>query len=369
MQPGKTRHDEVLGFAFQREFSGGIDIGTGNLESDLARRLEGATPFVLADEDVWSGPVGDAVTKAASGLSDHQVLRVRAGESAKTHETWRATLEWMHAAGVRRRDVLVIVGGGSLSDMGGFSAASYMRGIPYINVPTTLLGQADAAVGGKVAINLPGAKNAVGAFHHPRAVVADAAVLATLSRRDLAAGLAECVKVAAAQPSGDLFRFLSSHAADLLRHDIPALEHVVRAAVTEKLRLVAPDPFEEDLARVLNFGHTVGHALETADGYLNWRHGEAVAVGMATACRVARSLHLTDTDVTSVFHDLLSLLGLPLAVPGRLVPGVLSALDGIRTIRDGRLNYVVPLAVGQLTVVDEVASDVLAAAMSLGDDG
>ncbi|MFG2867408.1 3-dehydroquinate synthase family protein [Streptomyces sp. NPDC048338] len=352
-----------LHFRYFREYSGAVAIGSGNLEHELRQQVADARPFVLADRSVWDNGTGARVLSALGPLADSRQRRITAGEGIKSTGIWRDVVDWMQNAGMRRHDVLVVVGGGSLTDLGGFAAATYLRGVPYINVPTTLLSQADAAVGGKTAVNSSLAKNAIGAFHHPVGVIADVTLLETLERRDVSAGLAECIKVSAAQHSGELFTYLTDHAELLLAKDGPALLHVVSAAVEEKLRLLAADPFETELARVLNFGHTVGHALESADRYRTWRHGEAVAIGMATAARAATLLGIADRDTCRAFHQVLTRSALPLSVPDGSVDAVVEHLDGIRRVRGGKLRYVLPRAVGELVVLDEVDTGTLAQAM------
>ncbi|MCD2468711.1 3-dehydroquinate synthase [Streptomyces sp. MBT42] len=333
------------------------------MERDLCQQVADARPFVLADRAVWGNGTGARVLSALGPLDDSRQHLLTAGEGIKSIDAWRGVVEWMQDAGMRRHDVLVIVGGGSLTDLGGFAAATYLRGVPYINVPTTILSQADAAIGGKTAINSPAAKNALGAFHHPVAVVTDVTLLETLERRDVSAGLAECIKVSAAQRSGALFAYLTEHAELLLAKDGPSLMDVIGAAVEEKLRLLADDPFETDLARVLNFGHSVGHALESADQYRNWRHGEAVAIGMATAARTSALLGISDRETCRAFLRLLTRYGLPLSVPDALIDAVVEHLDGIRRVRGGMLRYVLPRTVGELVVLDEVDTEVLVRAM------
>jgi 3-dehydroquinate synthase len=354
----------TIRFEFSRVFLGIVDIGIRNLEHSLPEHVRDASPYLLADARVWCD---DAVRRrmcaALPGLTDERTRLVAGGEAVKSFTEWQATLEWMQAARMRRTDLLIVLGGGSVTDMGGFAASAYLRGVPYVNVPTTLVAQADAAIGGKVAINTPAAKNSVGAFFHPSAVVVDVSLLDTLTERDVRSGLAECVKVSAAQPTGELFRYIAESSAKILSGDSTARLRVVESAIAEKLDLLTPDPFETDLARVLNFGHTIGHALEAADNYVNWRHGEAVAIGMMTACRAARILGFATKGTYDAFRTVLADLGLPLTVPSALIPRVVACLDEIRKVRGGRLHYVVPTGVGTLTVLDEVDVSLLIEAM------
>jgi 3-dehydroquinate synthase len=243
-----------------------------------------------------------------------------------------------------------------------------MRGIPYVNVPTTLLAQVDGALGGKVAANHPLAKNLIGAFHSPVGVVANVSFLRTISARHLRAGLAEAIKKAViASPA--YWDFIEHSADALLARDADALERLVHCAAAIKTALIERDPFERDLRRPLNFGHTIGHPLETVTGYGPLLHGEAVAFGMVVEARIAHARGLLD-DRT--LERLLALLRrcrlpttaseLPAAVDG---DAVIAAMEKVRQIRAGSLRYVLPVALGETVIADDVdereARDALAA--------
>jgi len=330
-----------------------VVVGAGALRaaaSELARFCAGRTVFVLSTPRVRALH-GAALGAAAAGAASVHALEAPDGEGAKTLEIaaslWRAMLR----AGGKRDSRLVAVGGGSLTDLGGFVAACFLRGIEVVQVPTTLLAQVDASVGGKTAIDLPEGKNTVGAFHQPSLVVADTELLATLERAELAAGLVEVVKMAALLDVPLLER-VEREADLLLGGDARALAPVVAAAVAAKIRIVEEDPRELDRRRLLNFGHTLGHALESALGYRALRHGEAVGHGMRFALQLARRRGLADGDATRI-ERLLERLELP---PLPAVDGarVLEAMRRDKKARESGLVWVLPRELGR----GEIAADV-----------
>jgi len=322
-----------------------------------------ATIAILTDERVWE-LYGEALARRLQSLgAEVTSVRVAVGDESKSFETFHTVIESLHAAGLDRHGLLVNLGGGMISDLGGFVASAYLRGVSYVNVPTTLLGQCDAAIGGKVAINMPWAKNFVGAFHQPAAVFVDPLLLHTLQRRDLAAGLAEIIKVAIIADAG-LFRDLEEHVSVILDDRDPlVLQRIVLAAGKTKVRLLAPDPHERDLRRVLNFGHTFGHPLETEYGYAGLLHGEAVAWGMLVSTMLAESRNLVDRETVARISGLIASFGLPPAVPIETLHSALRHLASVRLVRANKLHFVLPTAIGAATIIDEVADDELLAAI------
>ncbi len=263
--------------------SGALGAAAGR----LGRWLEGRSAFAVTDRRVRRLH-GGLLAGCAERTARWRWLEVAQGEAAKelavAERLWRRLL----AAGGLRDSRLVTFGGGSVGDLGGFVAGCFLRGVEYVQVPTTLLAQVDAAVGGKTGVNLPSAKNSVGLFHHPELVVADTRCLATLPPAELRSGLAEVIKMAALLDVRLLAR-LERELEALLTGDADRWTPVVAAAVRAKATVVVGDPGEEGDRRLLNFGHTLGHALEAALGYSRLRHGEAVAYGMLFALRLARA--------------------------------------------------------------------------------
>jgi 3-dehydroquinate synthase len=291
---------------------------------------------------------------------DVLVRAVPAGEASKSLEQAVRLWGWLARSTLARRDVILALGGGVIADLAGWVASAYMRGIPYVNLPTTLLAQVDGALGGKVAVNHPVAKNLLGAFHNPVAVLSDISCLSSLERRHVAAGLAECVKKAVIA-SPEYWRLIRRDAQAILGRDPAALERLVRGASAIKTALIERDPFEADLRRPLNFGHTIGHPLETVTGYGPLLHGEAVAFGMVAESRVAAARGLLSPALLDALIELLSDCGLPtcgadLPVPVR-ADDVVAAMEKVRLIRAGSLRYVLPTALGETVIADDVSEE------------
>ena len=234
------------------------------------------------------------------------------GEAHKDWNTLNAVFDALLERRCGRDTTLIALGGGVIGDLAGFAAATYQRGVQYVQIPTTLLAQVDSSVGGKTAINHPLGKNMIGAFHQPRLVLADTDTLETLPERELRSGLAEVIKHGLIRDA-EFFAWLEKNIGRLLSREAAALEHAVLRSVAIKAEVVAQDERENGLRRVLNFGHTFGHAIETGLGYGAWLHGEAVAAGMAMAADLSRQLgYLSEAD-TGRIRALLQRAGLPTA--------------------------------------------------------
>ena len=232
------------------------------------------------------------------------------GEAHKDWQTLNLIFDGLISNGCDRKTVLFALGGGVVGDMTGFAAASYMRGVPFVQVPTTLLSQVDSSVGGKTAINHPQGKNMIGAFYQPQLVVCDLATLDTLPERELSAGLAEVIKYG---PIADMafFAWLEQNIDALLKRDRAALAHAVKRSVEIKAWVVGQDEKESGLRAILNFGHTFGHAIEAGMGYGTWLHGEGVAAGMVMAAELSRRLGLVDEAFVERLRSLIGRAGLP----------------------------------------------------------
>jgi len=321
----------------------------------VAERAGGVAAFVVADANV--APLhGEAVAAAL----DAPLLVLPAGEEHKRWASVERVIHWLLACGVERRDLLVAVGGGVVTDLVGFAAAVVLRGIGWVAVPTTLLGMVDAAVGGKTGIDLEMGKNLVGSFWPPAAVVADTRTLATLDRRQLRAGLAEVVKAGLIAPS-TLQHVIDPHLRAVTRGELDGIADLIHAAVRVKGEVVASDALEKGARAALNLGHTLGHALEAATGYARFLHGEAVCWGLLAVLRLARDRGLLSTADAQTWATRV----------GRLapLPGLadlewedvarFTARDKKR--RDGRVAWVLPRDGG--VVMDAVVSDAEAEAV------
>lgn len=339
--------------SYQVHVTGSEPVAVQRLVAEIAgRRVALVTDDVVADLHAHR-----LVSQLRAAGLQVQMTSFPAGESSKSLDTAWSLLDWLAASSIQRRDVVLGFGGGVVIDTVGWVASAYMRGVPYINVPTTLLGAVDAALGGKVAVDHWCAKNLIGAFYQPKAVVTNVGYLTTLDRRQLAAGLAEVVKKGVIG-SPELFCLVERSVDDLLAGDLAALEQVVAAASAVKCALVAGDPYEDDLCRPLNFGHTVGHAVETVTGYGPVLHGEAVAYGMAVATEIATRRGLLDAEVRRRLLALLRRMDLPTRLQDLRQPPkpaeVVEALQCVRRIRDGCLRFVLPVGLGHTVIADDV---------------
>jgi len=263
-----------------------------------------------------------------------------------------------------RQSTIVALGGGVVGDMAGFAAAIYQRGIPFIQIPTTLLAQVDSSVGGKTGVNHPRGKNMIGAFHQPRCVIADTATLDTLDDRQLRAGLAEVIKygLIADRP---FFEWLEGAVESLLARAPAALRYAIEQSCRNKAAVVAADEYERDRRALLNLGHTFGHAIETATGYDAWLHGEAIAAGMCMAARVSERLGMLTMEGRERTEAIFRAAGLPTQPPAIEGARMLELMAGDKKARHGRIRLVLMDAIGAARVVDDYAHEALAEELAL----
>ena len=340
-----------------------VFVGSGLLQTLAPRvqRIAGRLPrrvFVLTSPEIWS-LWGDAFL--ASFAQPPIALFLLPGETHKTMPSVEKLLRQIIAAGGDRGSLLLALGGGIVGDVGGFVAAIFMRGIPYVQVPTTFLSQVDSSVGGKTGVNLPEGKNLVGCFHHPIAVFADTDVLGTLPERELRAGLMESVKAGIIRDRA-LLRFMEEHADDILHRDTKALEKVIAASIRMKAGVVHRDERENGLRMILNFGHTVGHAIEQATRYKVLLHGEAVGWGMIAAICLARRRGTISLPQFQRMERIIHFYGeLP---PLKLRAAKLIAATGSDKKNVGGVRrFVLPMGIGDAAVVEDVAPAELEAAI------
>lgn len=296
------------------------------------------------------------------------VFAFPAGEANKTRESWASITDAMLEAGFGRDAAVVVVGGGVPGDLGGFVAATYMRGLPWVQVPTTLLAMVDASVGGKTAVDTPSGKNLVGVFHPPSAVIADPETLRTLPAKELRAGLAEAVKHGAIADVGH-FAWIAQSADQLLATDTDALTELVGRSVEIKADVVSRDERESGPRKMLNFGHTIGHAVEAASGF-QLLHGEAVAIGMVAEARLGERIGVSAPGTAERLRGLLTRLQLPTSVPPEIPPAdVIGWTRADKKARAGRAEYTLLTRIGAADpaggrwghrVADELVSEVLA---------
>ncbi|MDD4308330.1 MAG: 3-dehydroquinate synthase [Thermoplasmata archaeon] len=292
----------------------------------------------------------------------HVLYDVPDSEASKSLDAANQLYVRLSDAGFERDSCIIGLGGGVVGDLAGFVAATYMRGIDIIQVPTTLLAQVDSAIGGKTGLNLPGGKNLVGAFHQPVMVISDVSVLATLPDRDYVSGLAEVVKYGiAADP--EVFALLESNVDRINRRDERLLEKTVARCSRIKAGIVQEDERDRGKRLLLNFGHTLGHALEVATGYETYRHGEAVAIGMLFAARVSEKKGLLKAKELKRIAELAETLGLPSQAEDRLErEKLISLMKGDKKSRGGKVHMVLPTGIGT-TVISEIQDELLTAAL------
>ncbi len=343
-----------------------IEIGTGNL-SALGQRASDwcrlSHAVLITDQNVESPHAQQAAESLVEAGAQVDVLVVEAGEETKSVDAAAGLWDQLLAIGADRKTVVVAVGGGVVGDLAGFVAATYARGLSLVQVPTTLLAQVDSSVGGKVGINLAGAKNMVGAFWQPAGVLIDTGVLSTLPDREYRAGLAEVVKYGVILDA-DFFAYLENHTTDLARRDAATLEYVITACCRLKADVVEADEREETgLRAVLNYGHTFCHALETVTRYSQYLHGEAVAIGMLCASRLAERLGRVDAAFTERQRKLLDALGLPVDFPNIQHDPLLAAMARDKKVEHGRLRFVLPTRMGHVELVDDVNEQDVRAAL------
>ncbi|HEU0152096.1 MAG TPA: 3-dehydroquinate synthase [Arenimonas sp.] len=337
-----------------------IRIGRGLLDAPeaLAALVTGRHALVVTDGNV--APHYLARVQAALAGKTLQVKVLPPGEQEKTLARFNELIATLAAMGASRDTTVIALGGGVVGDLAGFAAACWMRGVRFVQLPTTLLAMVDSSVGGKTAVDLPQGKNLVGAFHQPAAVLADTATLDTLPERELSAGLAEVVKYGAIADAG-FFAWLEDNAEALMARNPDALAHAIATSCRHKAGIVARDETEQGERMLLNFGHTFGHAIETEQAYGGLLHGEAIAVGMVLAARLSADRGRAPWSDTARLAALLERFDLPVALPAGLSAQALlahMALD--KKAVSGRIRLILWAGLGQAEVVPDVpAAEIL----------
>ncbi|HEY4216387.1 MAG TPA: 3-dehydroquinate synthase [Gemmatimonadaceae bacterium] len=313
---------------------------------DVVRKVARAHRYaIITDSNV--GPM--YASRVHEALGDASVFTVPAGEAHKTRDSWASLTDQLLAAGFGRDTTIIALGGGVVGDLAGFVAATYMRGVPYVQVPTSLLAMIDASVGGKTGVDTPAGKNLVGAFHHPAAVIADISVLATLPPEHLRAGLAEAIKhgvIADAAYFDSVLRFAST----LSNPDVAgsAMLDLVARSVEIKADVVRRDERESGVRKTLNFGHTIGHAVELCSDY-TLLHGDAVAIGMVYESLIAERVGVAAGGTANAVRDAVRAAGLPDRRPAAISANdVIAAARGDKKAREGRAEYALPARVGAM---------------------
>ena len=304
--------------------------------------------FVVSTEDLWQLH-GQELRRGLGGVV-YDVLFLPPGEEQKRLAPLEALAEEMVRRGADRSSTVIAFGGGIVCDMAGFLAAMFMRGIPVLQVPTTLLAQVDAGIGGKTGVNLAVGKNLIGAFHQPLAVLIDPGVLETLPDREYRAGLYEIIKAGVIR-SQPLFDFLTQRARDVLARDADAVDHIIAESVKIKTEVVTADEREGDLRRILNFGHTFGHALEAETAYARLLHGEAVAFGMRAAVYLAEMTGYLSAEDSVDILETIRLYGPTPTLDGISPERLLARLASDKKTIRGKVHFVLPERIGKVKIV------------------
>jgi len=325
-----------------------VESGAIDRAGEITTRVAGAHQYaIITDSNV--GPLHVDRLCAALGEVQGHVFTIDAGEAQKTRETWGRLTDQMLHAGFGRDSAVVALGGGVVGDLAGFVAATFMRGIPYVQIPTSLLAMIDASVGGKTGVDTISGKNLVGAFHQPAAVIADISVLETLPREHLRAGFAEAIKHGVIADA-EYFDKTSKLAANLDALDVAGDEmlDVVARSIEIKANVVGQDEREGGIRKTLNFGHTFGHAIELCSNY-EILHGAAVATGMVYEARLAELLGLAENGTTDRIRDVVAAAGLPVARPASMSHAdVVFATHTDKKARAGRVEYALPVRIGAM---------------------
>ena len=348
----------------ERSYDIVIAAGSRARVGELCRGLGlGSRCLVVTDEMVgplYGRPVIEGLRGAGFAVES---VTIAAGEQAKTLATVERLYDDMLQGGLDRKSFVLALGGGVVGDVAGFAAATYMRGIAVVQVPTTVVAQVDSSIGGKTGVNLARGKNLVGAFHQPRLVVIDPETLYTLEERDLRAGFAEIVKHGVIRDAVH-FAWLEAHVAAFMGLDSPTLEEAIAESCRIKAAVVALDERESGLRAVLNFGHTVGHALETLTDYGAFRHGEAIAIGMACAAELSVAVNNAPAGDAKRVVALLERAGLPTAFSGIETRAILEQVRRDKKVEEQRLRMVLLDRIGKVSVAPDVAENALAAAIN-----
>ncbi len=326
-----------------------IRIGHGLLaDAENFPEVSGRSCRLVTDQNVAAHYLEPL--RRVLNISAEHCLVLPAGEAQKTLENAGRVLDWLLATGTPRDGVLIALGGGVTGDLAGFAAAIYQRGIEFIQIPTTLLAQVDSSVGGKTGVNHARGKNMIGAFHQPRAVVADLETLETLPPRELRAGLAEVIKYAMLGDAA-LFHWLEQRLQALLALDPSALSEIVEKCCAMKARIVAADEKETGVRALLNLGHTFAHAIETHTGYAAWLHGEAVALGLCMAADLSARLRWLKAEDSDRCRSLIGRAGLPTRPPKGLGPAsFVKLMSHDKKVQAGKLRLVLMKSLGQAVV-------------------
>ena len=342
-----------------------IVIGNGITDEITAFvRSAGYSSHGMIVTDANVGPLCAEQIAAALGAGgvEAEIVTIPAGESSKSLAQAECLFTRAIELGLDRKSPIFALGGGVVGDLTGFVAATYMRGVPFIQIPTSLLAQVDSSVGGKVAVNHPLGKNLIGAFYQPDAVFMDLDVLRTLPAREIATGLGEIIKYGIIYDA-DFFAWLEEHRIDVLALEPAATTHMIARSCEIKADVVRQDECEGGLRRILNFGHTIAHAIEKETGYARYRHGEAVAIGMAGAADISVQMGLLTDEERVRMEELIRAMGLPLHAEGATADAMYEDLFHDKKTVGGRVHWVLAESIGKVSVHSDVSEKIVRQAL------
>jgi len=345
---GENSYDIVVGFQIIRQLG------------EAAKRIElGRKEMIISSNIVWPLYGSMVHDSLASSHFEVETTNLNDDEEAKSLETLGMIYERLLNNKFDRKSGIIALGGGVVGDLAGFAAATYMRGIRYAQVPTTLLAQVDGSIGGKTGVNHPKAKNLIGAFHQPALVWIDVATLRTLPERELRSGMAEVIKYAMITDQG-FFSALSDTITSLSSTSLQELVEIISRCCSIKARVVEEDEKEAGVRSILNYGHTVGHAIETITNYSHYTHGEAIAIGMTAAARISHKIGTCNDETMKLQESLLRAAGLPTTINLLIAPEtILDQLDSDKKKLDGKIRWVLPRTIGDVFLTDEVPSHIV----------
>ena len=339
-----------------------IVIGHGiltDLGSGISRLGLGRKQTIVTSPTLWPLYGKSVYDSLASSNFDVSVVTMGDDEKSKSLQTVSSIYDELLKNELDRSSGIVAVGGGVVGDIAGFAAATFMRGIRYVHVPTTLLAQVDSSIGGKTGVNHPKAKNLVGAFYQPTTVWTDVSTLMTLPERELRSGLAEVIKYAIIADR-ELFATLETTLRSFSKASTETLVEIVSRCCSIKARIVEEDEREQGVRSTLNYGHTVGHALEALTDYAHYTHGEAVAIGMIAAAKISREIDTTDEEMVELQETLVEAAGLPTQIDRGIEPDdIVEQLNRDKKRVGGRVRWVLPRTIGEVFLTNEVPSDVV----------
>jgi 3-dehydroquinate synthase len=318
---------------------------------------------VVVTNDVVDPLYFPVISQALAGYDVSKIV-VPDGEQHKNLQSFEVVISRLLEMSAGRDTTLIALGGGVVGDLTGFVAASFQRGMPFIQIPTTLLSQVDSSVGGKTAVNHPLGKNMIGAFYQPKAVLIDTNSLSTLPKREFAAGMAEVIKYGVIYDP-EFFGWLEENQQAIKQQDLAAMQHMITRCCEIKAEIVAIDERESGLRAILNLGHTFGHAIEAEKGYGNWLHGEAVSAGIVLASAVATKMNWLEASEFSRIESLLQTFDLPTVAPSEMTyDDFIRHMRHDKKVQAGRLFFVIPKGIGKAVVTNEITEEVLRAILA-----